>query len=167
MALFKNGSFIDDPWRAIADGEGVPAAGHVIFSLDWWNDERQAFEGSNVPLGLRIEAGARIEDFARDIHRFSVIALAFPKFTDGRAFSTAVLLRGRYGYKGELRAVGEVLTDQIQLMRRCGFDAFEINDPVTEAEVRGGFTGGMSHFYQPGFGPEAPSGTRPWARRLA
>ena len=159
MALFKNGEFIEDRWRYLPDGEAAPVSGHVIFPLDWWLEERQAFDGSNVPLGVRIEPGAKLDEIASDIKRFSVIALSFPKFGDGRAFSLARLLRGRLGYKGELRAVGEVLSDQIQLMRRCGFDAFEISEAATETILRQGREPGVSHFYQPS---EAPGPTRLW-----
>ena len=164
MALYKNGTFTEDSWRTVAEGEALSPAGHVIVPLDWWNAERQAFAGSNIPIGVRIEPGTAIEEFADDIHRFAVIALAFPKFGDGRAYSTACLLRDRYGYKGELRAVGDVLIDQIQPMLRCGFDAFEITDPETEKALREARIPGVSHFYQPGHGPEKATGTRPWLR---
>jgi uncharacterized protein (DUF934 family) len=166
MALYKNGSFIEDRWRAVSEGEAASAAGHVIFPLDWWKAERQAFDGSNAPIGVRVEPGVSIDEFAADVPRFALIALAFPKFGDGRAFSTARLLRDRLGFTGELRAVGEVLSDQIQAMRRCGFDAFEITDPITEAALRAGHIPGVSHFYQPGRGPETRVGTRPWTRVL-
>ena len=166
MALYKNGAFVADPWRQVVDGEAVPASGHVVLSLEWWQAERQAYDGSNVPLGLRVEPGVAIDEFAADIPRFSLIALDFPKFGDGRAFSMAKLLRERHGFKGELRAVGEVLIDQIQPMQRCGFDAFEISDPVTEKALRDGQAPGVAHFYQPSLGREAPAGTRPWTRRL-
>ena len=79
--------------------------------------------GRNAPLGLHLDAGERIDDIAADLAHFSLIALAFPKFSDGRAFSTARLLREKHGYAGELRAVGNVLSDQIPLMRRVGFDS--------------------------------------------
>ncbi len=163
MTLYKDGQFIEDSWRLVPEGEDVPPSGHVILPLDWWTAEREAFEGSNVPLGLCIEPGTRIEDFAADISRFSVIALVFPKFQDGRAYSTAKLLRERYGYTGELRAVGDVLIDQIQIMARCGFDAFEISDPATERALRAGKIPGVFHFYQPGIGAEVPAG-RSWTR---
>ena len=165
MALYKNGAFIDDRWRALPDGEAAPVSGHVIFPFDWWLEERHAFDGSNVPLGIRIEPGTRLDEIAEDIKRFSVIALSFPKYGDGRAFSLARLLRDRYGFTGEIRAVGEVLADQIQLMRRSGFDAFEITDAVTEKALREGRIPGVSHFYQPGLGAEEPVGTRPWTRQ--
>ena len=165
MALYKDGRFQADPWRPIKEGEAAPAAGHVIFPLDWWLAERGSYAGAAPPLGLRIEPGVSIAAFEADLPRFALIALDFPKFADGRAFSTARLLRDRHGFAGELRAVGEVLFDQLLPMRRCGFDAFEIADPATEAALREGHAEPITHYYQPGRGPEAPAGARPWLRR--
>ena len=167
MALWKNGAFVEDTWRTIAEGEDIPPAGRVIAPLDWWLQERQAFEGSNAPIGVRIDPGVNIDEYAGDVNRFAVIALAFPRFNDGRAFSTARLLRERYGFRGELRAVGEVLLDQVQMMERCGFDAIEVSDPVTERLLRERGAPAYTRFYQPGAGPETAAGTRPWARRPA
>lgn len=163
--LYKNGAFVEDRWTNIATGEGVPPAGHIILPLDWWQAERDAFAGSNVPLGLRIEPGTTLDCFADDVQRFSLIALAFPKFQDGRAYSMAQLLRERLGFTGELRAVGDVLFDELQLMARCGFDAFEISDPATLRLLREGRRDTLEHFYQPATGREVPAGTRPWLRR--
>ena len=163
--LYKDGAFTEDRWTSIAFGDGLPPAGHVILPLDWWEAERDAFSGSNVPLGLRIDPGTPVDSFAEDIQRFSLIALVFPKFQDGRAFSTARLLRDRLRFKGELRAAGEVLFDEMQHMARCGIDAFEISDPATEKLLREGHRNPLALFYQPGDGPEAPIGTRPWLRR--
>lgn len=165
MALWKNGAFVEDQWRAIEDGEDAPPNGHVILPLSRWTQNKAAFEGSNAPLGLRVQPGAPIETYASDLHRFEVIALAFPKFGDGRAFSTARLLRERYNYRGQIRAVGDVLIDQIQMMERCGFDAFEIGDPKTEKLLRERGAPAYTRFYQPGLGAETGAGTRPWARR--
>jgi uncharacterized protein (DUF934 family) len=165
MTLYKNGAFVADQWRTVEEGEDVPPSGHVIMPVDWWKAERQIFDGSNAPLGLRIEPGTPIEDYAEDLARLSLIALVFPKFGDGRHFSTAQLLRTRYGFSGEIRAVGEVLIDQIQMMERCGFDAFEISNPVTEKQLREGSYTRYSQFYQPAITKEAPVGTRPWLRK--
>lgn len=165
MALYKNGAFTSDPWRAILEGQDAPPAGHVILPLDWWLAEREAFEGSNAPLGIRVDPGTPIEALLPDLNRFSVIALVFPKFQDGRNFSLARLLRERHKFAGELRAVGEVLLDQVQAMARCGFDAFEITDPSTERVLREGRRFGVSHFYQPSLGRDLPAGTRPWTRQ--
>jgi phosphoadenosine phosphosulfate reductase len=165
--LWKNGSFVDDPWRTIAEGEDPPPAGHIILPLDWWLQERDAFASSNAPIGLRIEPGTSIESFAQDLGRVSLIALAFPKFGDGRGFSTAALLRERYGFRGEIRAVGDVLLDQMQMMERCGFDAFEIKDPTVQRLLAERGAPAYARFYQPGAGAEAQTGPRPWARRRA
>ena len=167
MPLYRNGAFVADAWRSIEEGEDIPPAGHVIVPLDWWLAERDAWNGSHAPLGLRVEPGTPVESFAGDLPRFSLIALNFPKFGDGRAFSLAALLRTRYGFTGELRAVGEVLFDQIQHMLRSGFDTFEITDGPTERALRAGKKPGVEHFYQPARGglPETPAGTRPWLRR--
>jgi uncharacterized protein (DUF934 family) len=97
----------------------------VIVSLGRWQAERTALDGRNAPLGIRLKSDERAETIAADLDRFDVVALEFPAFKDGRAYSTARLLRERYRYTGELRAVGEVLRDQLQFMLRCGFDAFE------------------------------------------
>ncbi len=164
MAIYKHGAFVEDSWRAIVEGEGAPAAGGVIFPLDWWKAERQAFDGSHVKLGLRLAPNTRLEEIAQDIPRLALIVLEFPKFGDGRAFSQASLLRERHGYKGELRAVGEVLIDQIQPMLRCGVDAFEITDAATEQALREGRIPGVAHFYQSGIGDEGRAGARPWIR---
>ncbi|MFN3888943.1 MAG: DUF934 domain-containing protein [Beijerinckiaceae bacterium] len=165
MPLWSNGAFAHDTWRHIVEGEDIPPADHVILPLDWWLQERNAFDGSNAPLGVRIEPGTRFGDFAGDIGRFAVIALTFPKFNDGRAFSMARLLRERHGFRGQLRATGEILLDQIQMMERCGFDALEISDVTTERILRERGAPAYSRFYQPGAGAEAPAASRPWARR--
>ena len=167
MALFKNGSFVTDDWRTVGEGEAAPAAGHVIFTLDWWKQERHVYDGSNVAIGLLIEPATKLEEIAEDIHRFSLIAVSFPKFGDGRGYSQACLLRERHGFKGELRATGDVLLDQIQVMSRCGFDSFEISDANTLKALEEGRLQLMKHFYQPGKGAEAPTGTRPWLRKPA
>ena len=94
--------------------------------------------------------------------------MAFPKFTDGRGYSMGWLLRTRFGYAGEMRAVGDVLFDEMQLMMRCGFDAFEIVDEQTLRLLGDGRrAAAFDRFYQPGLEPEVPVGTRSWARRSA
>ncbi len=166
MTLYKNGSFVHDSWITIHEGEEISPAGHVIAPLSWWQAERQAFAESHVPIGIRVEPGATIDDFITDLPRFALIALVIPKFQDGRAYSTARLLRERHGFKGELRAIGEVLIDQIQPMLRCGFDAFEISDPVTKSALEAGRIPGVTHFYQPGVNEAPQAGARPWLRQV-
>ena len=163
-ALFKDGRFVEDSWKHVADGEDISPSGHTIVPLDWWQAQRAAFTDSHVALGLRVEPGVPVSAYATDLPRFSLIALSFPKFQDGRNFSVAQLLRERYGFKGELRAVGDVLLDQLQMMQRCGFDTFEINDSATLRALQDGRLNPLSRFYQPSIAAEAPVGTRPWLR---
>ncbi|MDX1484755.1 MAG: DUF934 domain-containing protein [Alphaproteobacteria bacterium] len=125
MSLIKDGRIVADPWRHVDDEAPLPATGGIIVSLARWQAERSALIARRAPLGVRLSSADRAEDIAGDLDRFDVIALEFPAFKDGRAYSTARLLRQRYQYAGELRAVGEVLRDQLPLMARCGFDAFE------------------------------------------
>ncbi len=167
MPLWKDGAFVDDPWRTSAgDDANPPLAGGVLLSLAEWKGFRASEPTGNQLLGVRIEPGEAIDALVPDLDRLSVIALAFPKFSDGRSFSKARLLRLDHGFKGELRAVGDVLWDQLQLMSRCGFDAFDITNEPTLKALREGKKPVMTDYYQPGFGPETREGVpRAWARR--
>lgn len=170
MALFVGGRFVPDPWRRLEENEDLPSSGQVYMNfLDWHRHApfraHPHAKFSNVALGVVLEPDDSLEEIALDLPHLKMIALNFPKFTDGRAYSLAQILRTRYGFKGELRAIGDVLFDQLQLMQRCGFDAFEIKDPVTIRLLESGRQSGIREFYQPSVLPEAPAGTRPWARR--
>lgn len=125
MPLIKDRRVVADTWQHVEDGAPLPAEGGAIVSLARWQEEKPELAGRNAPLGVRLKSEDRAEVIADDLDNFDVVALEFPTFKDGRAYSTARLLRERYGYTGELRAVGDVLRDQLQFMLRCGFDAFE------------------------------------------
>jgi len=148
MPLIRATGAIDDPWLFVQDEEPLPEAGAVIVTLARWQANRDQLLARPTPLGLRLKSDQAASLIAGDIERFDVIALEFPKFTDGRAFSAARLLRERYGFRGELRAVGNVLRDQLALMRRCGFDSFEI-PPQVDAAAWLSSLGGISVAYQP------------------
>ena len=139
----------------------------VILSKKRWLVERDTLAGRNIPLGLKLEPGEPLGDIAGDLAQFSVIALNFPKFSDGRAFSTATLLREKHAFKGELRAVGNVLSDQIPLMRRVGFDTFEVTHAPTRRALLEGRIAEVRLHYQPAVVTEPPAGTRPWLRRTS
>ncbi len=128
MALLKANLIIDDEWTRIDDDAAIVPNGPVIVSLARWQRDRAALISRLPHVGLMLRSDQPPTDAAGDIARFGLIALEFPKFTDGRAYSYARLIRERYGFTGELRAVGNVLRDQLGFMQRCGFDAYEIPD---------------------------------------
>ncbi len=146
MALIKDGAVADDVWITVADDAELPDAPAIV-TLDRWQAERDRLIGRNTPLGIRLESGQSPAEIAGDLDRFSVVALEFPVFTDGRAFTSARILRERYGYSGEIRAVGDVLRDQILFMVRCGFDAFEMDSDGGAEEWRAAVTE-IDVFYQ-------------------
>lgn len=132
MPLIRDGQVVDDPWVTLSDEDAVPASGAVIVSLKRLRAEHEALLARREPFGVRLASHETAGELAEHLARLSLVALEFPTFKDGRAYSTARLLRERYNYKGELRAVGNVLRDQFLFMLRCGFDAFEV---ATEHEV--------------------------------
>jgi len=165
MPLWKNGTFVDDPWRFVADDAPLPDDEPVFVTLARWRTEREALAARNAPLGLVLPPGSEWSDITADLSRFPVIAVEIPKFGDGRAFSIARLLRERDGYTGEIRAVGTYIIDQVPLMRRVGIDAFEAADPMLVKALEAGEWPEVPHYLQPAIGDvHAPGETRPWAR---
>lgn len=160
--IWKQGAFRRDPWQpsaAAAELGGVP----LLLDKRRWLAERGMLQGRPAPLGLRLDGGESVEDIADDLGRFALIALNFVKFSDGRAFSTARLLREKFGYAGELRAVGNVLSDQIPFMRRVGFDAFEVQHIPTRRALREDRIAEVRLYYQP-VGVSPGTQTRAWLR---
>jgi uncharacterized protein (DUF934 family) len=122
-------NFIDahtDPWHRI-DGEDGPLvsiapAPHVLLSLAQWHAVRSSWP-AGLAVGVLLPNDADIETLEADLPRLALVALQFPKWIDGRAYSQARLLRSRYRFAGEVRAQGEVLVDMLPLLARTGFDA--------------------------------------------
>ena len=121
--------FIDpdhDPWRAAetegADDAGLEPAAHLLLDLAQWKAVRERWP-AGLPVGLTLANDADLDAVAADLARLHLVALQFPKFSDGRAYSQARLLRARHRYAGVLRATGEVLVDMLPLLQRTGFDA--------------------------------------------
>jgi uncharacterized protein (DUF934 family) len=167
MPIFKGDGFVPDDWRNLAQGEDLPAAGKVILTLPQWQATVAHMLSGDLLLGLLVEPGQDLATIAPDLARFALVAVAFPKFTDGRGYSLARQLRSHYGFSGELRATGDVLFDQLQLLARCGFDSFDIKNTATIRLLELGRRPRIGIFYQPGLGPELKEQTRPWARRAA
>ncbi|HXP31838.1 MAG TPA: DUF934 domain-containing protein [Stellaceae bacterium] len=147
--LLEAGAFCADRWRHLGDDEAVPEDETVTVSYARWTRERAALTRRNAPLGLRLPNDVAPLVLGEDVHRFAVIVLDFPRFTDGRAYSQARLLRGRLGYRGSLRAAGNVLRDQLLFMRRCGFDSFEVGERAVAENWLAAFDE-LDVFFQPG-----------------
>jgi len=166
MPLWKNGTFVEDAWRVVPDDQPVAEGEKAVISLKRWRAEKATLGTRNAPLGLLIEPGSVWTDIGADLARFPVIVVTIPKYADGRAFSIARLLRERDGYRGEIRAAGNYIIDQVPFMMRVGIDAFETADPVLIRAFEKGEWPEVKHYLQPAFehGTEIPAGTRPWAR---
>ncbi|PJI39491.1 DUF934 domain-containing protein [Ferrovibrio sp.] len=149
MSLLKHGRLVgEDAFQPVADDAALPASGAVLVTYARWQVEREQLTGRNAPLGILLPNNLDVLDFGAEAERFDLIVLQFPKFSDGRAYSQARLLRERFGYRGELRATGHVLQDQLWHMQRSGFDAFEIpRADAVEAFAKASRT--FSHVYQP------------------
>ena len=169
MALWKDGQFIANEWRLVPKGVPLPHGVKAIVRLDRWKAERAVLSQRAEPLGLLLAPDSDWTEIIADLSRFAVIAVSFPKFADGRAFSIARLLRERDGYDGEIRAIGDYFIDQVPFMKRVGIDAFETDDPVLKNALGNGEWPEVAHYLQPGVtgAAEVPAGTRPWARRTA
>jgi uncharacterized protein (DUF934 family) len=128
--LIKNGAYAQDVFAPVADDAPLPE-GAVLVSLARFQKERESLLARNTPIGVRLQAPENPELLGDDVSHFSLIALEFPKFRDGRAFSWARMLRTRLGFTGEIRAVGDFLYDQVNYQHRVGFDAWEVPDTFT------------------------------------
>jgi len=131
--LIKNAKIAADSWQRldrVADGSlpAVPAAGDIIVPLVLWQAMAGELLARGGRLGLWLDSAEAPALIADSLDAFSLIAVHFPQFTDGRGYSTARLLRERYGWKGELRAIGDIQRDQLFYLSRCGFDAFVLKD---------------------------------------
>ncbi len=125
MPLIKNGAEAEDVWKYTPDDEPLHGVGSYTVSLERYVMEASSFREGNHTIGVRLKPDddpAALEPY---LDGLALIEIDFPKYTDGRGYSQAQLLRRRYGYEGELRAVGHVLRDQIFYMNRSGFDAYE------------------------------------------
>ena len=148
MPLVKNGKITTDLFVHVADGAELPGDGAILISAARFLENAEALSKRAGKIGVIWPNNRDLDDLVPHLERFAVVALVFPSFRDGRAYSQARLLRERYGYEGELRATGQVLRDQFVFMLRAGFDAFEVKkdaDAAAFAETVKRY----SVFYQP------------------
>ena len=126
MQIIRNGAIVEDAFVHVANGEALPAQGDLIVGLSRYVEERDALRARAGKVGVRLASNEEAHTVEPYLGEVALVAIEFPTFKDGRGYTTARLLRDRYGYKGEIRAIGDVLRDQLRAMRRCGFDAYEL-----------------------------------------
>jgi uncharacterized protein (DUF934 family) len=134
MALLKGGKRVKDPWQRVGAEDSLPETGPVLVELERWQRDREALIARRAPIGVLLKSDEAPEELAPDLDALALIALEFPAFKDGRAYSSARVLRERYAFSGELRAVGDVLLEHLLFMHRCGFDAFEMESEDPEQD---------------------------------
>lgn len=143
MKIIKNKIVVEDAWQVLRLAEGetpetvVVPAGKVIVPLKVWQAQRATLQ-TRAEVGVWLASDERAEALRDEVQKFAVIAVDFPKFADGRGYSIAHHLRERLGYKGELRAIGDVLRDQLFYMQRVGFDAYAVR---ADKDIHAALTG--------------------------
>jgi uncharacterized protein (DUF934 family) len=148
MPLVKNGKVAADTFMHVAEDAVVPVDGAALIPTARFLADPEALLARNGPTGVVWPNNRDVDDLVPWLDRLAVVALVFPSFRDGRAYSQARLLRERHGYKGELRATGQVLRDQFVFMLRAGFDAFDVVKPA-DAEAFLATAQRYTVFYQP------------------
>jgi uncharacterized protein (DUF934 family) len=154
---------IENAFVFVVDDEAVPQGADIIVSLSRIKADGEALLASGVRVGVQIEPAEAVEDLAELLPRLALVAVAFPKFRDGRAYTSATLLRQRLGFKGEVRAVGDVLREQAYVMIRCGIDGFVPADGSSAAQWSAA-AGHFRHVYQAAADGRTPAFSEPGRR---
>lgn len=129
--LIKDGAIVENQWQNVAEGE-TPQE-YSIVTLEWWLANKEQCEIQNIGVAFEPEHDpAEVKD---DLSRIALFTVNFPKFADGRGYSIARELRENFGYQGEIRAIGDVLQDQLFYMHRVGINAFEIREDRSAEEA--------------------------------
>jgi uncharacterized protein (DUF934 family) len=148
MPLVKNGKITGDAFFHVADGAELPGDGAVLISAARFLEDPETVLRRAGKTGVIWPNNRDLDDLVPYLDRLAAVALVFPSFRDGRAYSQARLLRERHGYDRELRATGQVLRDQFVFMLRAGFDTFEVKKD-SDAEAFVATVKRYSVFYQP------------------
>ena len=142
--IIKNDRIVDDAWKILklAEGETVQSvalpAEPTLLPLAVWLAHKDEILARQKPFGVWLDSSEDPQALAGDLEQLVLVGVNFPKFSDGRGYSIARLLRERYAYRGEIRAIGDVLQDQLFFMKRCGIDAYAVRaDKDIEAALAG------------------------------
>ena len=165
MAVIKNGVLSKDTFQNAAELGELPERGALLVSLEQWREHRERLLHRGERLGILLLSDQHPDEIVEDLHFFDLIALHFPIFRDGRPYSYARLLRERFKFTGELRAVGDVLLEQLHYMHRAGFNSFELDSEQPLAEWQTA-AAEFSVWYQPtGDGRTTATELRHWQNK--
>ncbi|MCK8778704.1 DUF934 domain-containing protein [Rhizobium sp. NTR19] len=162
--IWRETGFVEnDPW--VIETDEVKASEEQKALLPLADLIEKAESSNDVGLGVLIKPGDDVRKLEPYLYRLEIVAVEFPAFNDGRAFSHASLLRERLAFRNEIRAVGDVLIDQIPLMLRCGIDSFAVKNATALKRLEEGRLPGIGVHYQPTARPAEKSGGYSWRRR--
>jgi uncharacterized protein (DUF934 family) len=165
MRLWTPTGFRDDEWTHADSADALAGNGRFILTLQAFLElDPETRSLARERLGVQLQPGDKLDHIVEHLGQLSLVALAFPAFSDGRSFSKAELLRGRHGFEGAVRATGQVLVDQLPHMLRTGFDEFEVTHPVLLRRLEAGEAGGIKQLYQPAAVSEAKGAGYSWRR---
>lgn len=165
IRLWTPDGFREDEWVHAETADILAGDGHVILPLQVFLDlDPQERARNRGRLGVLVQPGEQIDALVDLLEWVALVALVFPAYTDGRSYSKAQLLRSRHGFEGTLRAVGDVLVDQLAHMLRVGFTEFAISNPVLLRRLEKGEVGGLPVYYQPAAKPAAAPDSYSWRR---
>lgn len=154
MPTFKNGQLVEDSYVFVNSEDEMPDSGRIVVALGRFLEETEELVTRQVQWGIRLNVDSEPELLTPWLEQVNYIEVMFPKFSDGRGYSTAQLLRRRLGYQGELRAVGDIGIDQVGYLQRSGFDSFDFQsfDFQTVTQALNAF----SNVYQPAADQSVP-----------
>lgn len=164
--VFRDGAFHAETWSFPNDDEPLPSSVPVAVGKTRFLAEIQTLRSRNGAIGVVLNPGESLDGIADHLDRITLVALRFTKYSDGRPYSIARILRDRYGYKDELRATGDVLRDQSKFLLRAGFDTLDVSHAGTREALRSGVVVAMTHHYQPASAEtsERRMSAAPWRR---
>ena len=143
--LIKDGQISDNTWHFIARdadlAEAIDDTGdQILVHIALWQEHKDELSASHKSIGVWLDSDDDAYDLAYDVGELPLIAVNFPVFKDGRSFSNAAILRERLSFTGELRAIGDVLRDQLFYMKKCGINSYELSDAIDAKEALAAFT---------------------------
>ncbi|WP_025029877.1 DUF934 domain-containing protein [Nitratireductor aquibiodomus] len=165
IRLWSPEGFRENHWQKAEDATAIEDGGQTILPLAVFLElDDETRKGAADRIGVELQPGEALDALLTHLAHLPLVALAFPAFNDGRSYSKAELLRTRHGYRGEIRATGDVLIDQVAHMFRVGFSTLEIVNPHTISQLEGGKEAGIPLYYQPAAKTAAAPASYAWRR---